>query len=120
MQALKQKSRMLVAMIALAATAGVASTAQAGDEGDTRDRYDDVVVTFSDLDLTSTAGNKVLYARLSNAAERSCGNSPATRDLLTKSQFRSCVDKALNRAVDEIGTRELQALHRDNTAHKVG
>ena len=66
---------------------------------------------YSDLDLNSAAGNKVLYARLSAAAERACGNAPSARDLKRQAQYRACYDSALNRAVDKIGSRELQALH---------
>ena len=115
-----QKTRMIVTMIACAATAGIASTAQAGDAGDASARYDSVVVRYSDLDLDSAAGNKALFARLSAAAERACGNAPSARDLQRQAQFRACYERALNRAVDKVGSRELQALHASGVAHGVG
>jgi UrcA family protein len=111
---------MLVTMIALAATAGIASTAHAGDAAKSSSRYDNVVVKYSDLDLSSAAGTKVLFARLSAAAESACGNAPNTRDLQRHAQFRACYDSALNRAIDKIGSRELQALHTSGVARDVG
>jgi UrcA family protein len=120
MQTNTQKTRMLVTMIALAATAGIATTAQAGDAAKASPRYDSIVVKYSDLDLNSIAGNKVLYARLSAAAERACGKDPHSRDLQRRMQYRACYDSALDRAVDKIGSRELQALHATGAAHHVG
>jgi hypothetical protein len=35
-------------------------------------------------------------------------------------QYRTCYDSALNRAVDKIGSRELQALHATGDTHNVG
>ncbi len=115
-----QQTRMFATLIATLATAGIASTAQAGDAAKPSARYGDVVVQYSDLDLNSAAGNKVLYARLSAAAERACGNEPSARELKRQVQYRACYDKALNRAVDKIGSRELQALHTSKDTRNVG
>ena len=115
-----QQTRMFATLIATLATAGIAATAQAGDAAKPGTRYDDVVVQYSDLDLNSAAGNKVLYARLSAAAERACGNDASARDMKRKAHYRACYDKALNGAVDKIGTRELQALHASKTTRSVG
>jgi UrcA family protein len=120
MQTNTQKTRMLVALIAVAATAGIGATAQAADAAKASARYDSVVVQYSDLDLSGVAGNKVLYARLSAAAERACGKDPNSRDLQRRMQYRACYDSALNRAVDKIGSRELQALHATGAARNVG
>jgi UrcA family protein len=120
MKANAQQTRMLVTMIACAATAGIATTAQAGDSVQASPHYDNVVVKYSDLDLNGVDGNKVLYARLSAAAERACGKDPHSRDLQRRMQYRACYDSALDRAVDKIGSRELQALHASDVAHKVG
>ncbi len=64
-----QRTRMFATLIAVLATASIAATAQAGDTAKPSARHGDVVVQYSDLDLNSAAGNKVLYARLSAAAE---------------------------------------------------
>jgi UrcA family protein len=120
MYTIMQKTRTLVTMLALAATAGFAATAQAGDVAPATGHYDDVVVSYSDLDLNSAAGNKALYARLASAAERACGNAPATGDLERKAQYRSCVQSTLNRAVDKVGSHEVQALHQTSSTHRAG
>ncbi len=114
-----QQTRMIAVLIAVLATAGTVSTAQAGDAAKSGARHGDVVVQYSDLNLNSAAGNKVLYARLAAAAERACGNQPGARDLKRQAQYRTCYDKALNGAIDKIGSRELQALHTSRTTRKV-
>jgi UrcA family protein len=115
MHAKTQKTRTLVTMIAFAATTGFAAMAQAGDAAPATSHYEDVVVSYSDLDLNSTAGNKALYARLASAAAKACGNAPATRDL-----ERNCVQSTLNRAVDKVGSHEVQALHQTSAAQRAG
>lgn len=118
MHANTRKTNILATMIALAATTGFAATAQAGDAS--AGHYESVVVSYSDLDLNTAAGNKALYARLSSAAERACGRTPATRDLELKAQYRSCVENKLNRAVDKVGSHEMHALHRTTVARRAG
>jgi UrcA family protein len=118
MHAFTHKTRMLVTMIAMAATTGVATTAYA-DNADAP-RYDSVVVTYSDLNLDTIAGNQKLYARLSNAASRACGGEPATRDLESKAQYRACVEDTLNRAVDKIRPRDQRALREATHKQSVG
>jgi UrcA family protein len=119
MHADTRKTGLFVTMFAMAATAGFATTASAGEDADAA-RHDDVVVNYSDLNLDSAAGNQKLYARLTSAAERACGSASATRDLELRAQYRACVESALNRAVDKVGSRDLRALHRTATAHHVG
>ena len=121
MQASNGRNRIFVTLLAMAATAGAAATAQAGAPAEaTQARYADVVVKFGDLNLENEAGTKVLYARLKNAASRACGNAPATRELGRWTQYRTCVDSKLDRAVDEIGARNLYALHRTGTVDSAG
>jgi UrcA family protein len=118
MHAFTHKTRMLATMIAMAATTGIATTAYAGNAD--APRYDSVVVTYSDLNLDTIAGNQKLYARLSNAASRACGGEPATRDLQRRAQYRSCVEDTLNRAVDKISSSDQSALREVARQHSVG
>lgn len=118
MHAFTHKTRMLVTMIAMAATTGVASTAYA--DSAEAPRYDSVVVTYSDLNLDTAAGNQKLYARLSNAASRACGGTPTIRDLERKAQYRACVEDTLNRAVDKISSGDERALRETARKHRVG
>ena len=118
MHAFTPKTRMLVTMIAMAATTGIATTACADDAG--APRYDSVVVTYSDLNLDTIAGNQKLYARLSHAASRACGGEPAIRDLERRAQYRSCVEDTLHRAVDKISSSDQSALREVARKHSVG
>jgi UrcA family protein len=120
MQAHTRNNRMLVTLAAMAATLGLASAAQAGEAGTTAARHDSVAVDYADLDLNSAAGNKVLYARLSAAAERACGNAPKVQGLQRQLQYRACYDSALDKAVEKVGSRELQALHATGASRRVG
>jgi UrcA family protein len=116
MHAFTHKTRMLATMIAMAATTGIATTAHA----DNAPRYDSVVVTYSDLNLDTAAGNQKLYARLSSAASRACGSAPATRDLERKAQYRACVKDTLDRSVDKISSSDQRALREAARKHSVG
>ena len=116
MNANRNTTRMLASIIALAATTGLATTALA----DGAPRYDDVVVSYSDLNLDSAAGNQKLYARLANAASRACGNAPETRDIERRAQYRACVEETLNRAVDEVSTSDQRALREVVAKQNVG
>jgi UrcA family protein len=111
---------MVIATLALAATLGAAQSAQAGDAGRPGVVRTQVVVDYADLDLGSVAGNKALYARLSHAAERACGPEPQRHDLRARSDYRQCQEKALEKAVDRIGSPELQALHARQSTDGVG
>ena len=117
---LTQRSRMVIATLALAATLGTAATARASDAARPGMVRTQVVVDYADLDLDSVAGNKALYARLSQAAARACGPEPESKDLRGRSDFRQCQEKALAKAVDRIGSPELQALHARQSADGVG
>jgi UrcA family protein len=114
-----RKTRILASLIAMTATLGAASVAQAGAAGQAATHYDSVVVDYSDLNLNSAAGNKVLYARLAAAAERACGKAPPARELKLRAQYRACYDAKLDKAVDKVGSRDLQALHATAAARHV-
>ena len=116
MNANRNTTRMLATMMALAATAGFATVTQADDAP----RYEDVVVSYSDLNLDSVAGNQKLYARLANAASRACGNEPATRDIERRAEYRACVEETLNRAVDKISSSDQRVQRLAAGKHDVG
>ena len=108
--------RFFAPMLACVGTLGLAPAAQA-DETDTAQTvtYGDVVVHYADLNLASAAGVKALYARLSSAAEKACGNEPKTPALERQLQFKRCYDRTLDRAVEGVGSQQVQMLH---AAHK--
>lgn len=115
-----QRSTMSIATLALTITLGVAPVVQAGDAATPGVVRTQVVVDYADLDLDSVAGNKALYARLSHAAARACGPEPESKDLRGRSDYRQCREEALAKAVDRIGSPELQALHTGQSTDGVG
>jgi UrcA family protein len=97
-------------LIAMAATFGLAPTAQAGDLAKAT-KHPDVIVNYGDLNIDSTQGAKVLYARLGTAAAKACGSEFGTRELARQLQYQACYDHAMDRAVEKIGKPQVQALH---------
>lgn len=106
-------------LIAFAGTFGLALAAHAGDTAPAPKR-DDVVVRYADLNLTTVEGARTLYARLSSAAERACGNAPKTPALERQMQYKACYDGTLTRAVEKIGSQHVRSLHAARTDSKVG
>ena len=72
-------------------------------------------VSFGELDLTKEAGVESLYARLRNAAEEVCGRADI-RNLASVTLQRTCVRRALDRAVEDAHSEQLSARHRGGTA----
>ena len=73
-----------------------------------------ITVAYDDLNLSSPAGAKTLYARLESAASRVCGGEPnLLQELQKQIAFHSCYDKALDNAVRKVDDPRLQALHRE-------
>lgn len=106
------KIRILGTMVALAGSFGLALVAHAGDARTAgAAKYDDVVVRYSDLNLNSTEGARVLYARLSAAADQACGRAPDGRELRASLQYKACFDRTLEKAVGKVGNPGVQALH---------
>lgn len=116
----ERSNPLLAGMLAAAVTLGLATAAQAGEAIHAPGHYVSVVVDYSDLDLGSAAGNRTLYARLSSAADRACGSSPPMQELWRRAAYYECYDTAMSRAVDAVGSRELQALHVQATHDQVG
>ncbi|GAB5413272.1 MAG: hypothetical protein Cons2KO_08750 [Congregibacter sp.] len=63
-----------------------------------------VTVNYTDLDLTSPAGQAVLYSRISNAAEKVCGAADLRRagSLAQASRNEDCYRESLSRALSKV------------------
>lgn len=91
----------------------VALSGQAAERVMLGTQVSSVNVFYGDLDLTSDAGARTLYARLEFAASQVCGGEPnLLHELQKHHSFDSCFDKALDGAVKKVGDARLQALHR--------
>lgn len=78
----------------------ISSAAIAGTDSDT----ESVRVTFSDLDLATTGGAKVLFMRLQDAAKAVCGNPFDTVDLTGRLDREHCQQSAIESAVMQVGS----------------
>ncbi len=62
-----------------------------------------VVVQFSDLDVSREPGARILLARLEGAARKACGNGTFDgRDLGAYTRYRVCLADTMKRAVAEV------------------
>ncbi len=75
-----------------------------------------VRVPYADLNLNSSADIKVLYRRLTSASAAVCGDSNPF-DLAVHRQYEICYQRALEKAVSQVRSPELSALHRYKNTH---
>jgi UrcA family protein len=92
----------------VAATVGVpASFAQnAADKSHMRS----VTVQYSDLDIATAEGSRILYHRLVDAAERVCPQVGRPADLRLYPAARSCINAAVQDAVKQIRNPQLAQM----------
>jgi UrcA family protein len=69
-----------------------------------------VMVSYADLNLSHPADARVLYQRLRGAAARVCNEVP-TYDLARSAAYRRCLQAALDRAVADVHSTTLSAIH---------
>ena len=87
-------------------------TAQAADDALPSKR-----VSYADLDISTPAGAKVLYSRITRAAKDVC-SSYTGFDPLGAAQLRNrCVDFAIANAVKDVGSPALSALRPNSVIH---
>jgi UrcA family protein len=71
------------------------------------------MVAYSDLDLESMQGARILYARLRNAATRVC--MPQRSHDLADDGFPACYDSAMADAVRKINKSTLTNVYKEHT-----
>lgn len=72
-----------------------------------------VVVNYSDLDISSRAGAQALIDRMRQAASQVCGQSPDRRSFMYRF-YRTCVADALDRGVASLNAPVVAELYRGN------
>jgi UrcA family protein len=87
----------------LAGSLGVAQAAAPADDVPT------VVVSYSDLDLSTTDGANTLYKRISDAAHKVCPFEDSVHPLQV-AQNNSCRSAAIARAVGTVNNAKLAAV----------
>jgi UrcA family protein len=114
MNAQRFNKGMIGSMIAFVGTFALAASVQAGDtspDAAPAVKHDDVVVRYADLNLASEEGAEALYARLSAAAARACGNTPMAWEQKARSEYKACVNRKLDKAVGKVGNPKVSAVH---------
>lgn len=89
---------------------GVSSLAHADGLGRTH-MAPQIVVSYSDLDLSREAGARVMLGRLESAASAVCGGWPDLHRLENLAIYRACTRKAMDGAVTELGSPRVSALY---------
>ena len=96
----------VLVMVAIAAPATAYAAAPSQFENTS------VKVSYSDLDIQTEAGAKVLYARLKRASRQACGFEPYKRFGLGElSKAKACYREALDKAVTSIDSDSLRGMH---------
>ena len=102
-----------VKLVAIASVAILASAQFAHADAAKRTFVDSVRVSYSDLDLRTDAGARVMFSRLEKAAYDVCGGDPRWHPVYkirphhVKEVFRECREDALSRAVASVNERAL-------------
>ena len=82
-------------------------------------RAQQVRISYSGLDLATSAGVATLYSRLRHAAEVVCGSPPPARDLNQRPSWTTCTTNAMDDAVARSGLPPLVAMHKRQNASSV-
>ena len=114
MKSIIAKHCALLATVTLATglTVDPASAASAYD-----DEPKNVVVRYSDLNLSQPQDASILYNRIQRAAREACENDEAP-SLARLQQFHRCVDQAVANAVAQVSSRQLTEIHEAQSHHQ--
>ena len=104
---------------ALLATATLA-TGLTVDHASAASAYDEpknVVVRYSDLNLSQPQDASTLYNRIQRAARVACENGEA-ESLARLQRFHRCVDQAVTNAVAKVSSQQLTEIYEVQTHHQ--
>lgn len=97
----------LWAMLAVASLTMLSSATQAAESADSLPQK---VVSFKDLNLSSTEGVSVLFGRIKSAARDVCGHVDQ-RELASVAAAKACIDQATSRAISAVNRPLLTSLY---------
>jgi len=87
------------------------ATARASDDG-----LPKRTVSYADLDISKPAGAKILYSRIQAAANQVC-DFGAYWEMSTRQMQRDCVKGVIDKAIKDVDSPALSALHSTNPIH---
>jgi UrcA family protein len=102
-----QTFALVLAGTLLGAAAGVTTAATPAADGPA------IAVKYKDLDLNTREGSVTLYKRIADAASEVCSFAD-NRDLAAVAQSRACRRAAIDRAVNDLHSPQLAAVHLDH------
>jgi UrcA family protein len=70
----------------------------------------DKVVSYSDLDLNTTEGQKTMFIRLKAASRQVCG--PKSNASVHTAVYKKCYDEAMTSALSSLGNSQVTALYK--------
>ena len=97
---------------AVMAALGAGSTAFADS---LYDSVPSVHVRYGDLDLSTEQGSKILYHRITVAAQQVCERGADIRDLPARTRAEKCEADAISKAVNEVNSPQLAMVHASRT-----
>ena len=106
-----RRKQLLARTLLLGIASGLSLAAHAGEAQHPNQVTTRVKVSYADLDLSEAAGAQTLYARIKSAAREACGPEPAILDLRDAAAYNACYDQAVAKAVNRVGSEQLNALH---------
>lgn len=80
-------------------------------DADASSRQERIVIRTADIDSNTASGARMMMRRIDHAADLACGRSFARQYPSARRAFRRCHERVVARAVDQIDTPALRALH---------
>jgi UrcA family protein len=100
-------------MLAITLLPGVTRAAVSGND------VPNAVVSYKDLDMSTTQGGQTLYKRIRFAADQVCGKSEA-HSLHDKMLAETCFDRAVSQAVAQVNNPMLTQVYLAKKAGNAG
>jgi UrcA family protein len=108
---MNRSSTFAFALLSVLATGSAVNAAPYSNIAISSAGYHQVVVSYSDLDLSQPDGAKAMLSRLQVAARNVCGKTYSERDVSTLWASRACNKQAMNRAVASINAPLVAELY---------
>ena len=100
-------------LLGLCAGFALAAPALAAPQTDPATGVLTVTVSSGGLDLSRADGAREMLARLTRAASAVCGGKPGPAELSKASNYRACMQEAMDGAVARLGAPLIVELYRD-------
>lgn len=111
-----KSNRVVIGRVAMLLGCLLVGSAGAAQAATPTDAVPTVVVSYADLDLSTSEGANVLYQRISVAAREVCPVQ-ITKVVGQVGKGRACLEAAIERAVNAVNNPQLAALRSEHVKH---